>query len=92
MEDKMSEDFDKLPEWLKTLWTDNPSLALVAEKQLTEADAAIAELVEALRKANGFISTWRDCLDGVQMNREDFMQGSNIIESRALIAKWEKKE
>lgn len=43
----MSE-FEELPEWLRTLWELDPTIARQAEKNIESADAEVARLREAL--------------------------------------------
>lgn len=40
----------------------------------------IAELENAASKMAGFITSWRDCLEGVQMSEEDFVEDCGLKE------------
>ena len=49
--------------------------------------AAAEDLRTALETCANFISTWKDCLSGVQMSEADFKAQSGLREARAIIAK-----
>lgn len=49
--------------------------------------AAAPEMLAALEKCAGFLATWRDTLDGVQMSTADFQSESGLYEARIAIEK-----
>jgi hypothetical protein len=69
----------------RTILCDNAFKALALLVSEIEADAkTIAELREAGNRMYAFILTWRDCLEGVQMNENDFKQTCGLARWAAL--------
>jgi hypothetical protein len=50
-------------------------------------DAEMREVLESAHKMMNFISTWEDCLSGVQMGEDDFNLWSGINEFKPILDK-----